>query len=296
MARYTYPQFTAAEIGELVAARSDYNTGGLATSRPPFYEGLAGKRLKLVYDGGRKLDYDFLSAHELTWSDGQGNPRAEYYEALSADDSVILLVHTVKGSFPHEAYITTLELDARRVTTFFSKIGNDVSTREVDRDIVFGYIDDEGDSPSTRHELTDELVGKSIIWTYGPGFSIQHIYASKWYSAFVDFNTSYGGLLLSSPCNYVKINDHMYIYSWVETEGAGVQGFALMNLWTLHDVGCFFGINGSSQFECYTFGAVGKMAGQLANLAIPNDMRADMPWPPAMPGEGEVPAKGGESV
>ncbi|MDR1061995.1 MAG: molybdenum cofactor biosynthesis F family protein [Clostridiales bacterium] len=335
MAKSLYPEYTPEEIDRIVRETAEYNQGGLAASRPPFCDRLAGRRFTLRYDGGAAHEYDFADAHRLQWRDcaggaggassasgaggansadvagGTGNAGAaegtggaggaggasgtgsasgaggelhsEYYEALEADDGVILLVHTLSGTSPQEARMVTLELGTGLATAFFARIGNEVSAREVDRDIAFGYIDDGSGAPApeARHGLTTELVGRSIVWTYSPQFSIQHIYASKWYSAFVDFNTFYGGMLLSSPCNYVKISDHVYIYSWVETEGAGVQGFALMNLHSMHDVGCFFGINGSGKFECYTFGAVGEYVGQLANFDLPNDQRADYPWPPA---------------
>ncbi|MDR0999943.1 MAG: molybdenum cofactor biosynthesis F family protein [Clostridiales bacterium] len=279
MALNLYPQFTAEEIDEIVRQSTDYIHGGLEKMRPPYYEKLTGTRLTLRFDNGRALYYSFSDAHTLTWSDDAGEPKEEYYDALEADDGIIFFEHIVKGTSPQQARMIVLDTHEKLVTAFFAQIGNEVSTREVDRDIVFGYIDD-GGYHEKRHSLTTDLVGRSIVWTYSPEFAIQHIYASQWYSCFVDFNTFYGGNLLSSPCNYVKINDHVYIYSWVETEGAGVQGFVLMNLFDMHDVGCFFGINGSSKFECYTFGATGEYVGQLASLHIPNDMNKDYSWPP----------------
>ncbi|MDR1913601.1 MAG: molybdenum cofactor biosynthesis F family protein [Clostridiales bacterium] len=301
MAVYTYPQFSEEEIDRIVKNTTVYNQGGLASSRPPFYEDLAGKKYNIKYDNGFEFDYQFADAHKLYWKDTSGELKEEYYEALQADEHVILVVHIVKNTSPQQARMIVLEMNTGLVTTFFCKIGNEVSAREVDRDIVFGYFSPTGESPESpestefsdsikptaaRHSLTTNLVGRSIIWTYSPTFSIQHIYASKWYSAFVDFNSFYGGMLLSSPCNYVEINDHVYIYSWVETEGAGVQGFALMNLFDMHDVGCFFGINGDSKFECYTFGAIGKDVGQLTNLHLPNEMDKDFDWPPKEREEG----------
>ncbi|MDR1766792.1 MAG: hypothetical protein LBR77_12145 [Lachnospiraceae bacterium] len=201
-----------------------------------------------------------------------------YYEALQVDDGVFLLVYVLAHTRPRRAHVVSLDLKQGLATVFFCRIGNGVSTREVHRDIVFGYVSmfdgqpysvcPEDVAPTARHSLTTDIVGAGIIWTYSPTFSIQHIYGSQWHSCFVDFNTFYGGLVLASPANYVKLNDHIYIYSWLEVGGAGVQGFALMNLYTMHDVGCFFGINGSSQFECYTFGAFGKHVGTLANFDI----------------------------
>lgn len=273
---YKYPQFTEDEIIELVHSRADYNTGGLSFNRPPFYEGFIGKAFSIVLDNGNIFDYTFEDIHTLRWSmPGRIDVSEEYYDALKADEEVILLVHIIKGSRPQQSRIISIDLETKLVTAFLCKIGNEVSTREVDRDIVFGYLLGEGEPPAERHSITTELVGKSILWTYTPEFTIQHLYASPSYSCFVDFNTFYGGLVLSSPTNYVKLNDHIYIYSWIETEGAGVQGFALMNLHEMHDVGCFFGINGSSQFECYTFGAIGNYVGQLSNSDLYLDNNDD---------------------
>ncbi len=283
MPRYSgyRPVYTEEDIDRIIRESKPYNTGGLAALRPPFYEALAGTELTLRFDEGPGLHYTFTDAHTLTWTDGECEPKEEYYEALSPDENVVFFEHIIEGSRPQTARMIVWSTDTDRVTMFVPHIGNQYSAREVDREILFGYADN-GDAPTGEpHCLTEDLVGRSIIWTYGPNFTIQHIYASKWYSAFVDFGSPIGGMLLDSPCNYVKINDHVYIYSWIEIEGAGVQGFALMNLYTLHDVGCFFGINGSGRFECYTFGAEGEYAGQLTNLSFPNEFGKDYPWPPA---------------
>lgn len=286
MPRYShaYPEYTAEDIERIVRESPDYNHGGLGANRPPYYEGLIGKQLTIRYDEGLVLHYSFQDLHTLTWWEKEGDePREEHYEALSPDENVVFFVHILRGSRPQAARMVVWSLDTNRVTTFLVKIGNAYSPREVDREIVFGYVDDGKGPTGEPHSLTEDLVGRSIIWTYTDDFIIQHIYASKWYSAFVDFHSSIGGALLDSPCNYVKINDHVYIYSWIEIEGAGIQGFALMNLYTMHDVGCFFGINGSGKFECYTFGAKGEYVGQLTNLNIPNDVTREFPWPPRMP-------------
>jgi hypothetical protein len=282
--KFKYPQFTPAELDTIIKESTTYYQGGLSLNRPPYYEDFAGEKLILRCDNGTVLYYSFQDAHTLTWTDTEdGEPRQERYDALKADENIIFFEHIIEGSRPQQARMVVLDTDTHLVTVFFSQIGNQFSTREVDRDIVFGYADTGVDAPTERHSMTRDLIGKSIIWTYGPTFSIQHIYASEWYSCFADFKTFYGGTLLDSPSNYVKINDHIYIYSWMEAEGAGIQGFALMNLHTMHDVGCFFGINGDSKFECYTFGAVGEYVGQLTNLSFPTECLQNHDWPPVRP-------------
>ena len=289
MPRYSgaYPTYTEEDIARIVRESTEYWKGGLSANRPPFETCLAGKELTLRFDERGPIHYRFEDDHKLTWTDEeQPEPKEEYYECLRADDEVLFFLHILRGTRPQRARLIIWSTDTNRVTMFACKIGNQFSPREVDREILFGYADRGTPPTGEPHSLTDDLIGKSIIWTYGPNFTIQHIYASRWYSAFVDYNSPIGGAMLDSPCNYVKINDHVYIYSWIEIEGAGVQGFALMNLWTMHDVGCFFGINGSGHFECYTFGAVGEYAGQLANLTFPHEFGKEYPWPPMPPKEG----------
>ena len=57
----------------------------------------------------------------------------------------------------------------------------------------------------------------------------------------------------------MKINDHIYIFSWLE-KIAGVQGFCVENLDRLYHVGGFFGIGPDDLPECYTMAAYGCMA------------------------------------
>jgi hypothetical protein len=271
MATFHYTPLTAEQIGEIVKDTKVYNAGALDKSRPAFDDRLIGKRLDIQYDNGLRLNYIFDSLHSLTWwTEDSSELHMEYYECLAADENILQVTHLRKGTFPQQSVILAIDLDTRLVTTFFCQFGNEFAAREVTRDIVFGYLIEEGkEAPEERHSLTSDLVGRSIIWTYHSDFIIQHVYTSPYYSAFMDFSTFYGGVMIPAPCSYVKLNDHVYIYSWVETEASGTQGFCLMNLFTMHDVGCFFGINMQDHFEFYTFGATGEFAGQLVNFNFP---------------------------
>ena len=211
MATFHYTPLTAEEIDAIVKNTAVYNTGGLDKSRPAFDDRLIGRSMTIKYDNGVTLNYMFNSLHSLTWWEGDSEElHMEYYECLAGDDEVLQVTHLRKGTSPQQAIITVLDLETRLVTTFFSKFGNDFSAREVDRDIVFGYIDEAGkDAPEARHSMTTDLVGKSIIWTYHDDFVIQHVYTSPIYSCFIDYSTFYGGVMIPAACNYVKINDHM---------------------------------------------------------------------------------------
>ena len=174
MAKHLYPQFTVEEIDRIIRESKPYNVGGLGGNRPPLCGELIGQTVTFRYDNGTVLIYEFKDLNTLTWRHaGCAETKEEYYEALKPDEHVVFFEHIVEGSRPQEARMVVWDTDTRLVTTFFVRIGNEFSTREVDRDIVFGYADDGGAAPAERQSLTEDLVGRSIIWTYSPSFTIQ---------------------------------------------------------------------------------------------------------------------------
>lgn len=102
------------------------------------------------------------------------------------------------------------------------------------------------------------MVGKSILWTYHDkeDVRIRHIYTAPLYYTYI-MKQGEKRWVASNPADYIKINDHMYIFTFVEERQAGTQGFFLINTETLHDVGSFFGVQATG-LECCTFGAKGE--------------------------------------
>jgi hypothetical protein len=64
--------------------------------------------------------------------------------------------------------------------------------------------------------------------------------------------------MASNPADYIKIKDHLYVFSLLEERQTGTQGVFLINTETLHNIGGFVGINEQNRFECYTVGAKGE--------------------------------------
>lgn len=248
---------TEQEVHDMVQACPNYMIGDLAGRRPPFYTGFAGTELTLKYDNGAPtLRHRFLDGHRLLWSDG-GDEHEEYYEALQIDEKVFLLAYLRRGTRPAESMSIVLDFDRNLTTCILARMGNEYAAREVSQFLWFGVIEREGvPTPLIwRHHHTRDLVGRSMGWSYRDDMTSQHIYGTPHSIAWVILTGPGAGLLGSAPAQYVKISDHVYLLTWVETQGSGQQGVVLMNLNTMHDVGTFYGIHHGQQFEFYTYGA-----------------------------------------
>ena len=256
---------TEQEVHDLVQKTPDYHIGDLIGRRPPFHTKFAGTEFVLKFDnGGPVIHYHFISEHRLVWNDGKED-HEEYYEALQIDKDIFLLAHLRKDTRPQESVTIALDFGMNLATCILSKMGNEYSAREISQFIWFGVIDhDNLPTPLVwRHHFTREFAGRSMGWSYRDDMASQHIYGTSHSLAWVILTGPGAGLLGSAPAQYMKINDHIYMLTWVETNSSGQQGVVLMNLNTMHDVGTFYGINHNQQFEFYTYGARGYNLGQF---------------------------------
>ena len=144
-------------------------------------------------------------------------------------------------------------------TVVDAHIGTANCTRDVDREFLFGRL--EGDyAGGPLHAYTNELVGKAIIWDYGAGFTqVKHIYNSNLFYTY-SMDTADGPWMATNPADYIKVRDHIYIFSFVEERQPGLQMLLLINLDTLHDIGCFFGVNEMRGMSSGCVGGHGTLA------------------------------------
>jgi hypothetical protein len=68
------------------------------------------------------------------------------------------------------------------------------------------------------------------------------------------------GMQWSSPSQYVKLRDGVYLFSWVEEACNGGQGTIVINTNTMHDCGFSFS-GGKGGLNLGTMGAIARHAG-----------------------------------
>lgn len=235
-----------------------YANGGLANGpyKPEYCKNLIGMKFELCFDDFLNIHYEFKELHELIWKTDK-EEHMEYYMGHEFGEGIYFIHHFVKGSKPGEVVTLVIDTVKGLVTMCRGELGNELAPREMLHDFYFGIIAGYSSYPPKKHHFTSDLVGKAIEWDYGKEMHpIKHVYSTEYYYTYV-MRQEDRCWVASNPADFVKISDHLYIFSFIEERQAGIQGLFLINTDTLHDVGCFSGINGMDNFECYTVGAKG---------------------------------------
>lgn len=207
----------------------------------------SGKKLRLVFDTGLRMDLDFISDTRLRFRKDGEEWEEEEYRASQLDEDLVYLGYYREGSCPPECFMIALDFSNGCATCIDSVMEGGADVHDMVPAYHFGYIQAEGvPAPRTRrHGFTRELLGRSFTWTYSDGISSQHIYnAPEAYSWTIFTNgepgspaNRAGGFVWSSPCTYIKLREDVFIMTWVEEKWAGTLGSAAMNLRLMHDCG-----------------------------------------------------------
>ncbi len=262
--RRRWSQLTAEDVQAIADKTSveKYSRGGAFAAgpyRPPETDELTGKDLILRFSDGSVFHYTFLDKNTLRWSKDGGEELEEFCQIHhgTCEERIYLVNHYCKGSKPPRSHCLILDFETGLVTACISKVGVPESAIEVHRDFLFGRIDGPWAKDIPLHDYTTDLIGKAVYWTYVPGqLKVKHIYSMPTYYTYSMVNAD-KCWMASNPADYIKINDHMYVFSFMEERQTGLMGTFLINTETLHDVGVFFGVSVGG-LSCKTLGAVGK--------------------------------------
>jgi hypothetical protein len=231
----------------------------------PLSDFLVGKEFTVRYDhGGPVWNYRFDELRKLRWrSEGDAQWHEEVYEAYEPDEGMIFFSHLHSGTRLPECKKIVLDFTNGLTTCVNSKVGSKYMANEVSYQIIFGVIEMKGlEAPGyLRHTFTDELVGHAYTWNYGENLTSMHVYSTPHsYSWTIFTDNGALGLQWSSPSQYVKLREDVYLFTWVEEACNGGQGTILINTKTMHDSG--FGFSGGKDgLTLNTIGAYARHAG-----------------------------------
>ncbi len=262
--RRRWSQLTAEDVQAIAdnTPPEKYSLGGAFASgpyRPPETDALTGKSFTMRFSDGTVLDYSFIGRNTLRWSINGGEGHEEYCQIHhgTCDEEIYFINHYCHGSRPPRSHCLVIDLGTGLATACIASIGVPESAIEVGRRFLFGRIDGPWPRDIPIHGYTSDLVGKAVSWTYVPGkLKVKHIYSMPMYYTYSMVNGD-KCWMASNPADYIKINEHMYVFSFVEERQTGTQGTFLNNTNNLQDVGAFFGVSVEG-LSCKTLGAVGK--------------------------------------
>jgi len=235
----------------------------------------AGKALTFRGDDGFVVEMRFKTISELEYRLGGGSEwHAERYRAVELDEDLIVLGLYRTGSSPAAGYVFALDFKNGCATCIALKIGSEHDLHDVDPDYHFGVIEMEGLTPYRifRHGFTDELLGRAFGWHYSATLNSIHIYnAPHSYSWTIIGNgetgapgNGAGSFVWSSPCEYIKLRDEVYIMAFVEQKWDGVTDVFCMNLRIMRDIGFEFGLtHDGKKVQFDKVGSIGRSAGHI---------------------------------
>ena len=234
-----------------------------------------GKSISFRGDDGFTVDLHIKSITDLEYRlNEESNWHSEQYRAVILDDDLIILGFYRSGSNPPASLVFAMDFKNGCTTCIALKIGSKHDIHDVDPDYHFGIIETEGLTPFRifRHGFTNELLGRAFTWTYANTLSSIHFYnAPHSYSWTIITNDEpgspsnrAGGFVWSSPCEYIKLRDDVYIMSFVEQKWDGMTDIFCMNLRMMRDIGFEFGIShdGKKVFMDKV-GSLGRSAGKI---------------------------------
>lgn len=247
---------------------------------------LAGRRLRIVTDGGPVLDYHFRNAGELELVES-GTKAVKAGYGVREHRGLLLLSHMVPGSLrgwslvidTHTQQVTAFELsfaaheaaelaaatEAKRAPQF--KMGR--RHREVQRKVWFGYVEQAGvAAPAARHGWTNRMEGKGIHWTLDGGVEVLEFYLSILYSNTIELTRQGGEMTYCAPTDYVMVNDHQFICARIEAEFSGAFVLQVIDLFDMSLQGLRLGLDERDQLDYQLYAGRGKVTGQIANFEV----------------------------
>jgi len=259
----TLPVFSHEELADICknADLAKARNSGLATYREPFTDALVGREFSCRFDNATHLVLRFESLHTLYWSENKSPFREEYYEALISSAGNIVGVHFFRRHvLPFEGAFLAIDMDTGFITWAAMPIGKDSDDKDVLPFPYFGEIEGVGSHQGERHHFSSEFVGTIIDWKYNDTFTIRHAYITPDTTIcpalpgdYADEEEFVHRLFL--PAFQVKIRDNLLLTSFVEP--GGCAAVLLIDLKTVHDIGCFYGIGGDGGFSSVTIAAIG---------------------------------------
>lgn len=239
---------------------------GLSQYRPARNFELVEKELNVFLDGVGPCRFYMRDREELEVSFGSLKAVA-LYDCLKPDDDVYFVHAEIQDACPRRCL--SFVIDA--ANSSFTLCDAIQDGEKVSHQFYFGGVQNtDGVYSEARTGFTDDLVGISIDFAYTSEFSYRHSYLDNnrvsWETILARKAGSSDSVMDQlgdgdiDYCRYIKINDHIYMFVWIEkkihTQGVGVENFA-----RLYYLGGMFGLSPDNITpEWYTFSAYGKPA------------------------------------
>ncbi|WP_079227398.1 MoaF C-terminal domain-containing protein [Pseudomonas putida] len=184
-------------------------------------------------------EYVFKDQDLLTWSAGKGEQHqagSANYKAIEARPGIFIIDFVRGESLAAENVTIILDQNTGSVTTGISRFVEVEGKIRATTDFTYANVNGEG----TKHERTDELVGKRIFYRYSDIETYEHIYLNLGTFTWHCLRGGEVGLADTDQCKTWKVAEGLYIFFWTE-KIMTVEAVLLVDLKEERSIGRMFG-------------------------------------------------------
>jgi len=121
--------------------------------------------------------------------------------------------------------------------------------REIQRQYSFGWVDfGDNEKPLRPHTTTNRIEGRGLHWDYDTGYEILTFFPSVSCCTFTELGKEMGGITMTNPADYIRIDDRYYIYSRCEVEFSGKFWIEVLDFFDMKAAGMEFGFEADNSF------------------------------------------------
>lgn len=199
----------------------------------PSVQDLAGRKLRLCFENAWVIEHEFGESGRLDWRlvEGEADSRqgSEQYSATRPREGIYFVDFIKSGE---RATSVTLVLDLNRhtflaimgqlptaqesMTPFLTRIAQGKALTGVNVTILRGTIDTPFNESHRLPQVTCDLLGKRVEYTYSPHERYEHIYLNERFYTWRCIEGSEKGLTDTDACHYYKIDENLYLFAWRE--------------------------------------------------------------------------------
>ncbi len=228
----------------------------------------------------KKLSYEIKDKKELVVNEN-GKKYTAAYAAIS-QGPITLLTHLIPGT--SRGWHLVIDRRTWAVTAFETwfgitvPVGSDLSgmkeptgyrdiPREIQREYYFGWIDKgDNEKPARLHTTTNRIEGRGLHWKFDNGYEILTFNPSVCCTTFTELGGEMGGITMTNPADYIRIDDENYVYARWEVEFSGKMWIEVLNFFDFAAAGVEFGFEADNRLTYRLHRAELELTGDAAHL------------------------------
>ncbi|KAF9774745.1 hypothetical protein IL306_007218 [Fusarium sp. DS 682] len=204
----------------------------------PASDKLQGKYLEHTYDNGWKISHEF-TADAVTWKilegEGTGLTATNKYEAFEVRPDMFF-VDFLKPEYK-EVVSLIVDLVTGQAIAGVSGFKDENGERRTFSNFINATA--YGDKSVEAFSVTDELIGKHVLYRYTPRDAYEHVYLNKGTMVWHCLSGTERGIADAEKCQMLKLRDNLYMLFWTETV-MPVESIVVIDLENMRSTGRFY--------------------------------------------------------